>query len=402
MANLKHIEMLKRGTVQWNQYRANNPQVKPDFAKAKLSGIVIDFKADLSNADFSNADLTSARLPGANLRKACFDDATLISTYLFKANLMNASLQRADLSSARLQRAFIDGADFRDAKLVNMNINVNSCAGTMLHGAKIINVDYETTPIGSLYGGGGGPLVFAEARGLDSLHPESAAFLDKLAFDARSFVEMLSAPGVLKIWEVDSFHEKDIKVRTSGPPQSVHNLEGGFGADPNLVADLLSRITQLRTIYTRYPDDSALVTAVQTVNSELISFLRKHPNEMHKIHWRTFEELIAELLRNFGWEIDLTRPSKDGGYDMLGVYRDESGVRHSWIIECKKWAAERKVDVEIARALYSVKDERRVGGAILATTSNFTAGVHAFKASRYDFDLRDHAAIVEWINAYKK
>jgi hypothetical protein len=402
MANLDHVAILKRGTAQWNQWRAEHPDVKPDFADSKLAHIVIEFGADLSNADFSFADISSARFPGANLSGACLDDATLKSTYLKKANLSNASLQRADLSNTSLERAWLDGADFREAKLVDMNLNINSCAGTMFQGAKIVNVEYAMTPAAAHYGGGEGPLAFAEAQGLDHLHSESAAFLEKLAFDACEFARMLSAPAVMGIWAVDSFDEVERGVRPPGPPQSVHKLENPFGADPDLVADLLSRIRQLRAIYTRYPDDSTLVTAVQAVNSDLISFLRKYPKELHRIHWRRFEELIAELLHSFGWEVELTRPSKDGGYDMLGIYRDESGVRHSWIIECKKWAEERRVGVDIARALYTVKQELGVGGALLATTSNFTAGVHSFKASRYDFDLRDHAAIIEWINAYKK
>jgi len=39
--------------------------------------------------------------------------------------------------------------------------------------------------------------------------------------------------------------------------------------------------------------------------------------------------------------------------------------------------------------------------AMLATTSDFTKGVHDFKTSRWDFRLRDFEGILEWINEYR-
>ncbi len=37
MANPEHFEILKRGVEEWNQWRKNNPDVRPDLREADLS-----------------------------------------------------------------------------------------------------------------------------------------------------------------------------------------------------------------------------------------------------------------------------------------------------------------------------------------------------------------------------
>ena len=124
--------------------------------------------------------------------------------------------------------------------------------------------------------------------------------------------------------------------------------------------------------------------------------------EMYNIRPRQFEELIAEILAGSGWEVQLTPPSKDGGCDILAISKDlETGLKSSWIIECKKYSAERKVGVGIARALYGTKLRLDVSNALLATTSFFTKGVRELSGSKYLLELRDYEGVLEWINEYR-
>jgi len=123
---------------------------------------------------------------------------------------------------------------------------------------------------------------------------------------------------------------------------------------------------------------------------------------MYQIRPRQFEELIAEILASYKWEVQLTPAIKDGGYDIFAISKDiSSGVKTSWIIECKKYAPENKVGVDIVRALYGVKSDLKIANALLATTSYFTKGVKEFKESRYDIELKDYHDIIEWINQYR-
>ena len=115
---------------------------------------------------------------------------------------------------------------------------------------------------------------------------------------------------------------------------------------------------------------------------------------------RRFEELVAELLASFGWNIRLTPPSRDGGHDILGVTKDSTGLESTWVVECKKWTPSKKVGIDVARALYGVKSDMGVSNALLVTTSGFTQGAKQFAESKYDLQLVDKDTIAEWARKY--
>jgi hypothetical protein len=92
---------------------------------------------------------------------------------------------------------------------------------------------------------------------------------------------------------------------------------------------------------------------------EAIEVCRKNPEQLRELNPPLFEAVIAELLAGFGWEVSVTPATRDGGYDILGVTTDDSGLRTSWIIECKRYAADNKVGVQIARQVTGVKGPMR-------------------------------------------
>jgi hypothetical protein len=146
-----------------------------------------------------------------------------------------------------------------------------------------------------------------------------------------------------------------------------------------------------------------LITIKSHISSELLKHLKIHPEYLYEIRPRQFEELIAEILASYGWDVQITPPTKDGGYDILGITKDISGIRSSWIIECKKYRQDRKVGIDIARALYGSASDLRMPNAamMIATTSTFTKDVYNFAYSKYNFSLRDYVSILEWIKHYK-
>jgi len=169
-----------------------------------------------------------------------------------------------------------------------------------------------------------------------------------------------------------------------------------------MLSSAVKRNKHLRPLYASDEPTQELILAVQTISKELVCRIKRHPREMYKLYPRQFEELIAEILANFGWEVRLTPSTRDGGYDIYAITRESmANVQISWIIECKKYAPERKVGIDIVRKLHSVKTSKNVGCMMLATTSHFTRGVQEFKASRYDLQLKDYDGIVEWIDKYQ-
>jgi HJR/Mrr/RecB family endonuclease len=182
--------------------------------------------------------------------------------------------------------------------------------------------------------------------------------------------------------------------------------EVSFSEPSDLHADLTGALKLAVGINTLRQDPpspqlSGLVQVVSTVNAQLLAHLKRHPQGMYQLTWRQFEELVAELLSSFGWEVELTTATQDGGYDLLAVSRETApGIRTPWIIECKRYQPANRVGIDIVRALYGVKSSLPGVQALLATTSFFTRGAKEFKASRYDLHLRDYHGVVEWLRAY--
>jgi DNA-binding NarL/FixJ family response regulator len=160
-------------------------------------------------------------------------------------------------------------------------------------------------------------------------------------------------------------------------------------------------LASLRDVFKDEEPPPSLIEVLQSISVRLIEYLKKDSTALYQIPPNVFEELIAELLAHYGWKVDLTKQTRDGGYDIFGIRKDISGVVSSWIVECKRYRQDRKVGVDIARSLYSVKSDLRVGMSMLATTSYFSKDVYAYKSSRYDLELRDFTGVVEWINQYR-
>ncbi len=397
MANPIHINKIRKGTDTWNNWRQTQPGLRPDFTGAMLAGLNLSFGADLSDADFCSADLTSAILEGANFSHANLQGANLQGANLRKAILDDANLEEANLSGAYLYRARAERTSFRHCDFSGACLDFGTCDDADFHGALIKSPTYDLDEFSVRYSGGS-VLSIVWGKGLGHLHPDSSDFLRQFTSDVFQYVHDLNTPLIISITEVDSL-EEDHVPKPLGEP-TIHRIPPRKD-NSGVIDEMLLRLRLFQRVYSQN-DDPALISAVSIVNYNLVEYLKKHPTDLRFLNWRTFEELIAELLSSFGWYVELTQPTKDNGYDILGIHKDISGISHSWIIECKCWAEKRKVGIEIARSLYTIKNELKVGGALLATTSDFTNGVKAFKASRYDFELKNYDGIVEWLKQYRK
>lgn len=140
---------------------------------------------------------------------------------------------------------------------------------------------------------------------------------------------------------------------------------------------------------------------------ELISALKKSPYLLRELTSREFEEVIAEVFREKGFAVDLTKKTRDGGKDIIAIHTDGLGIQSKYFIECKHYAEDNKIGVEIVRALHGVMNTKDgPNKTILATTSTFTSGARKFveneTASKWDMTLADYDAIVMWLNNYEK
>jgi len=120
MANEEHVAILKKGVAAWNEWRRENPDIRPNLSGANLRRAHLygaDLSgADLSRADLSEADLSGADLSGANLSRADLSEAPLVSADLTGANLTGSrvygvSVWRSKLEGAKQQNLVITRID---------------------------------------------------------------------------------------------------------------------------------------------------------------------------------------------------------------------------------------------------------------------------------------------------
>lgn len=144
------------------------------------------------------------------------------------------------------------------------------------------------------------------------------------------------------------------------------------------------------------PAPRRIIVVSDQASAGLTEYFARHPEEMKSMSPRRFEELIAEVFRRLGFEVELTKQTHDGGIDIIAI-RDLE-VRTRFLIECKRLAPHNKVSVDAVRQLHGVKQD--IGGtkAILATTTYFSPDAQQY-LDRHCWELegRDYNGVVSWV-----
>lgn len=152
---------------------------------------------------------------------------------------------------------------------------------------------------------------------------------------------------------------------------------------------------QLDTIVENQP----IIEITGLVGSRLIEYFARHPEEMKIMPRRKFEELIAELFSGFGYDVELTQQTRDGGRDIIAIAMREVYVKY--LIECKRPDPGGYVGIRPVRELYGVKTDERATKAILATTAHFSPdALLFFENHRWELEPRDYNGLTAWIHEY--
>jgi hypothetical protein len=163
MANEEHVYRLLKGVADWNAWRGENPNIRPDLSYdlhsksdnrkdaagvarwARLIGAHLN-GVDLSGANLTNTLLMNARLHEANFAKADLRWADLRESFLIEANFREADLRHANLSAADLSLADLRGAHLNDAELrgtvfARANLSGAILSGAILYGATFVETN---------------------------------------------------------------------------------------------------------------------------------------------------------------------------------------------------------------------------------------------------------------------
>jgi len=100
-------------------------------------------------------------------------------------------------------------------------------------------------------------------------------------------------------------------------------------------------------------------------SQKIARLIAQKPESLFEYDWRQLETALGAAFEGLGFTATVTRPARDGGYDLL-----VSDADHSYLIEIKHWRT--KVGMGPVKRFAEVTARRQLKGMLLAT-SGFTA-----------------------------
>ena len=134
-------------------------------------------------------------------------------------------------------------------------------------------------------------------------------------------------------------------------------------------------------------------------NSEIMKWLESHPGDVDRVHHRTFEGIVAEMIAGAGWTVELTKRTRDGGYDILCLRNSKLGVPVSMLVETKLYKLERSAGLAAVDRLMGVAVREHADKVVLVTNSRISRD--SWKRWEHnvgrDLELIDREELLEWL-----
>jgi restriction system protein len=144
--------------------------------------------------------------------------------------------------------------------------------------------------------------------------------------------------------------------------------------------------------------EKKLITeTIKVINNSLVEKVNSNPSLIFQITPRNFEELVAELLEKEGFKVNLTKKTRDGGKDIFVAQKNNLG-NFLYYVECKQYAPENPVGVNLVRELYGTISADRATAGLLVTSSYFTKDAISFTQNiQHQLSLKGYIDLKQWI-----
>lgn len=142
-------------------------------------------------------------------------------------------------------------------------------------------------------------------------------------------------------------------------------------------------------------------TSIAVVNDTLLEKARQNPKIMYTFTPREFEMMVCELLDKQGYNVKLTKQTRDGGKDIIVIQNSFLG-EICICVECKKYNARNSVSVGMVKSFYGTVVSDAVSAGVIMTTSYFSKAAQEFTRNiKYQMTLRDYDDLVQELNNIK-
>jgi len=141
-------------------------------------------------------------------------------------------------------------------------------------------------------------------------------------------------------------------------------------------------------------------TSIYAPSFNVLLTLFKKRIDLNSLSWRQLEEIIAEMLRVDGYEVELRRGSKDGGADVI-AHRELPTIGYvKTIWQSKHLQNGNKVGIGVIRELADVRNEMNATKGIIVTSSYLTRGaLIRVERDNYNLGKMERPALERWIDS---
>ena len=144
-----------------------------------------------------------------------------------------------------------------------------------------------------------------------------------------------------------------------------------------------------------------IIEVSRWVDDRLMEYFQKHPDKLKTMDRGLFEELVAEIFHGFGYEVEMTRRTRDGGKDIIAIKRNE--VESKYLIECKRPNPGGYVNVKTVRELYGVKTSEKATKGIIVTTAYLSPDAKLFiEKNRWELEGKEYEDLRQWLIEYSR
>ena len=139
------------------------------------------------------------------------------------------------------------------------------------------------------------------------------------------------------------------------------------------------------------------------VEREVLAYFGRHPELMHSLPPRKFEELVASVFRQNGFSVELTPETRDGGVDIFAVQKSGLSGSSLHLIECKRYLPHNTVGIGVVQRLLGVVEQHKATKGIVVTTSSFTRdAVLVAESAQHRLVLNEYSKLTSWLAAFSK
>lgn len=139
---------------------------------------------------------------------------------------------------------------------------------------------------------------------------------------------------------------------------------------------------------------------------KLLTHLCKKPHVLDGLNDRQFEEMMATLFHDLGFEeVELTPPRKDGGRDIvMSRTCSRTRLKEVYLAECKHWLHGRKVTYRWALSLLNIVENEKACGGILIAPNGFGPKLleQELSLEQKGLKLRDKVHIQRWLSIWQR